>query len=276
MRLMSERLSMLQECDLTESQSRVYLALIEYPANTASSLAKAAQIPRNRLYEILEELNGLGLVDIILEEPRRYRGRPIDSFLTRCTSELRAKIERLEARRAYLTAAFEPREQLTPDDLERGTTQAVTGRRAVAQEIDRMIGEARREIVLAGSSGGALRLAKHLLEARPLPAGLNVELYAPASSAQNGGWENFLEGGIAEVRWIDVARATIVLVVDQEEMLRIHPLPDDDRTHVGQDFALLTNSLAIIHDELVGIRNLPRSAAPAKLQAEPAKKMRPA
>lgn len=259
MRLMAERLSILQECDLTESQARVYLALLDYPSGTASSLAKAAQLPRNRLYEILEELNGMGLVDIILEEPRRYRGKPIDAFLTRCVNELRGKIDRLESRRSYLVAAFEPREQLTMDDHERGTTQAITGRRAVAQEIERMIMDARREIVIAGSSGGSLRLARHLLEAGTLPPGLHIELYAPSAAAASGGWETFLESGLAEVRWVDVPRATIVLAIDQEEMLRVHPVPDDDKMHAGQDFALLTNSLAIIHDELHGIRNLPRA-----------------
>lgn len=258
MRIMTERLAILQECDLTESQARVYLALLEYPSGTASSLAKAAQLPRNRLYEILEELNGLGLVDIILEEPRRYRGKPIGEFLSRVTQALRARIERLESRRPYLEAAFEPREQLTVDDHERGTTQAIMGRRAVALEIERMISDAGREIVLAGSNGGSLRLAKHLLSMRPLNPGVQVELYAPHASATHGGWENLLEAGIANVHWVDVPRATICVIIDQEEMLRIHPLPDDDRLHAGQDYGLLTNNLAIVHDELSSLRHLPR------------------
>ncbi|MFA5861028.1 MAG: helix-turn-helix domain-containing protein [Candidatus Thermoplasmatota archaeon] len=259
MRLLSERLAILQECDLTEGQARVYLALLEYPSGTASSLAKAAQLPRNRLYEVLEELNGMGLVDIVLEEPRRYKAKPIDSFLTRCSNDLRGKMERLESRRAYLVAAFEPREQLTPDDRERGTTQALTGRRAVAEEIDRMIADAQREVVLAGSAGGSLRLAKHLLEARPLSPQLAIEFYAPIKSAENGGWEGFIEAGVCDVTWVNVPRATITVVIDREELLSVHPVPDDERTQSGHDFALLTNNLAMIHDELLGIRNLPRA-----------------
>ena len=260
MRLLSERLTILQECGLTEGQARVYLALIEYPAGTASSLAKAAQLPRNRLYEALDELNASGLVDIVLEEPRRYRARPMDSFITRCTNELRTKIDQLESRRSFLVAAFQPRESLTADDHERGTTQALTGRRAVASELERMLGDARREIVLAGSVGGSLRLAKHLLDAGPFAAEVAIELYAPAKSAESGGWENYAESGLADVRWVDVPRATLAVIIDREEMLRIHPVPDDEKTHTGQDFALLTNNLAIIHDELLGIRSLPRAS----------------
>lgn len=260
MRLQSERLLTLQECGLTENQARVYLALIDYPGGTASSLAKAAQLPRNRLYETLEELNGIGLVDIVLEEPRRYRARGIDAFITRCTAELKTRIERLEARRPHLVAAFQPREPVATDDHERGTTQVLTGRRAIAQEIERMLSDARREITLAGSAGGSLRLAKHLMDSRPLREGVLVEFYAPIASAENGGWENFVESGVADVTWVDALRATLVVIIDREEMLRIQPLPDDERTHAGQDFALLTNNAAIIHDELLGLRHLPHAA----------------
>lgn len=260
MRLQSERLLTLLECGLSENQARVYVTLIDYPGGTASSLAKAAHLPRNRLYETLEELNAIGLVDIVLEEPRRYRARSIDSFITRCASELQTRMQRLEARRPHLVAAFQPRDALTTDDHERGTTQVLTGRRAVAQEIERMLADARREITLAGSVGGSLRLAKHLLDARPLRAGVAIELFAPIASAENGGWENFAEAEIAEVTWVDARRATLVVIIDREEMLRIHPLPDDERTHAGQDFGLLTNNAAIIHDELLGLRHLPRAA----------------
>jgi len=261
MRIVSERLRVLQECGLSDTQARVYLALLEYPTSTASSLAKAALLPRNRLYESLEELNGIGLVDIVLEEPRRYRAKPVDAFITRCVNEHRGNIDRLESRRAFLVAAFAPREQATPDGHERGMTQALTGRRAVAEEIDRMLADAQREIVVAGSVGGSLRLAKHLMEAAPFPADVTLEFYAPSTAAQRGGWENFVETGLTSVTWVDAPRATILVVVDREEMLRIHPVPDDERTQAGQDFALLTNNLAIIHDELLGVRSLPRTPA---------------
>lgn len=250
---------MLQECGLTENQARVYLALLDHPGGTVSGLSKAAELPRNRLYEMLEELNAIGLVDIVLDEPRRYRARSIDTFVTRCKTELQTRIEQLEARRPHLIAAFQPRDAVSSEDHERGTTQVLTGRRAVAQEIERMLAEARREIVLAGSVGGSLRLAKHLMEARPLREGVVIEYHVPIASAEQGGWENFVEAGIGEVSWVDAQRATMVVITDREEMLRIHPLPDDERTHVGQDFALLTNNAAIIHDELLGLRHLPRA-----------------
>ncbi|HVM45470.1 MAG TPA: hypothetical protein VM582_06000 [Candidatus Thermoplasmatota archaeon] len=72
------------------------------------------------------------------------------------------------------------------------------------------------------------------------------------------------------MRWVALPRATLAIIVDQEEMLRIHPLPDDARMHAGQDFALLTNSLALIHDELQGIRALPRVADAAPRARPPA------
>lgn len=261
MRIMAERLSVLQECDLSEAQARVYLALLDYPGTTASNIAKAAQLPRNRLYEVLEDLSALQLVDVVLEEPRRYRARPISDFLARAAQDLRKKAERLDSRREYLSAAFAPREQVTTDDQERGTTQVLNGRRAVAHEIERLLSEAQNEIVLAGSVGGSLRLASHLLEAAPQRRNVAVELYVPSSAAGVGGWERYEEAAIAPITWVDADRATIIVVADQEEMLRIHPVPDDERTHVGHDFALLTDNLAIIHDEILGLRSLKRTVA---------------
>lgn len=263
MRLMAERMAILQECELSEAQARVYLALLEFPGTTASNLAKCAQVPRNRLYEVIEDLSAHELVDIVLEEPRRYRARSVDAFLDRCAQELRTKADRLESRKTYLTAAFSPRGNLTADDHDRGRTQVLNGRRSVAHEIERLMGEANRELVLAGSSGGALRLASHLLEVRPNERGVAIEFYAPAATAQSGGWETFTEAGIVPVHWIEADRATLVVIADKEEMLRIHPVPDDERIAVGHDFAMLTDNLAIIHDELLGIRSL---AKQSKLQ----------
>ena len=82
MRLTTDRLSLLLEYGLSEYQARVYLALLEFPSLPAGALAKAAQIPRNRLYEVLEELQGMGLVEIILGETRSYRAHPLTVYLS--------------------------------------------------------------------------------------------------------------------------------------------------------------------------------------------------
>lgn len=264
MRLLAERISILREYGLTEPQGRVYLALLDETCATATSLARAADLARNRLYDVLEELNALGLVDIGIEEPRRYRARSIETFLARFENDLRARMDRHQERRPFLTAAFEASTAARPGDAERGVMQAVLGRRAVADEIDRMISESKQQIVLAGSTDGSLRLAKHLIEANDLSATLAIELYVPAQSASTGGWETFLEAGIADVRWLDVTRATLVVIADEREMLRIHPLPDDEKLHVGRDHALFTDNLSSIHDELLGLRHLPRAALDAR------------
>src|ERR1051326_4115088 len=108
MRLTTDRLSLLLEYGLSEYQARVYLALLEFPSLPAGALAKAAQIPRNRLYEVLEELQGMGLVEIILGETRSYRAHPLTVYLDRSVADLKERMDRIEAQKGYLGAAFQP------------------------------------------------------------------------------------------------------------------------------------------------------------------------
>src|SRR5688500_7746501 len=120
MRLTVDRLRILLEHGLSEYQARVYLALLEFPSLPAGALAKAAQIPRNRLYEVLEELQGMGLIEIILGETRSYRAQPFTLYLERSMSELRDRMESLESKKAYLAAAFSPPELNESSDLDSG------------------------------------------------------------------------------------------------------------------------------------------------------------
>src|SRR5581483_5382878 len=162
MRMSVDRLGILLEHGLSEYQARVYLALLDFPALPAGSLAKAAQIPRNRLYEILEELQSMGLVEILLEENRKYRATPISIYLDRSISDLRDRIGRIESQKSYLEVAFKPPELSEAEDLEAGTTRVVLTRRAVAREIDRMVAQTRASLLVACSVSGWERALRHL------------------------------------------------------------------------------------------------------------------
>src|ERR1051325_3394637 len=132
-RVTSDRLALLQSFGLTENQSRVYLALLEYPSVGAGELAKSAGVARNRLYEVLEELNAMGLTQIILEEPRKYRARDLDAYVERRVESLAAHLHEIEARRANL-AAFRPRPLAVNATDDAGTTQVLLGRGVVAEQ----------------------------------------------------------------------------------------------------------------------------------------------
>lgn len=255
MRLTVDRIGVLLEHGLSEYQARVYLALLEFPALNAGALAKASQIPRNRLYEVLEELQALGLVEIILDETRKYRALPLSAYLDRNVNELRDRITRIEAQKDYLGVAFQPPALGQSEDLEAGTTRVLLTRRAVAREIDRLVESAKRSLFLVGSVGGWERLARHVEKAPgALAAPGMVEIYLPRAAAHTGGAERMTDTWVRAVRWLDAPLRSIVVAADAREMLIVHPIPDDDRLRVGRDFSILTDNPAFVHDQMHLVR----------------------
>ena len=260
MRLTVDRLNLLLDYGLSEYQSRVYLALLEFPSLPAGALAKAAQIPRNRLYEVLEELQGLGLVEIILGETRSYRAHPLTSYLDRSVSDLKERIDRIEGQKSYLAAAFQPPALAESGALETGSTRVLLTRRAVAREIDRLVDEAKESLVAIGSEGGWERIIHHLARFAEGKPTVSLEIYLPRAAAQSGGIERLGEAAIAATKWLDVPTRSLSFIADEKEMLLIHPIPDDSRARAGRDFGLLTTNPAFVRDHVALVRSSVRTA----------------
>lgn len=264
MRLTADRLAVLLDHGLSDYQARVYLALLDFPSLSAGALAKAAQVPRNRLYEVLEELHAMGLVDILLEESRKYRAQPISKYLDRNLSDLKERIRSIEAQKSYLDMAFRPPAMGEAEDLESGSTRVILTRRSVAREIDRLVEAPMGRLLFTGTVGGWERIFRHLDR---YPAGRDrneVEVVLPRIVQQGGGVERLAEGWHHAIRWTDVPLRTLAVASEQEMML-VHPVPDDERLRVGRDFGLLTTNPAFIRDQLELLRGVsgPPSAGKA-------------
>jgi sugar-specific transcriptional regulator TrmB len=248
-----DRLAILVEHGLSEYQAKVYLALLDFPSLPAGSLAKAAQIPRNRLYEILEELQSMGLVEIILEENRKYRATPISIYLDRSVSDLRDRITKIESQKSYLEVAFKPPELSGAEDLEAGSTRVILTRRAVAREIDRIMESVDDALLVASSTGGWERVLRHLVRVPPTRRE-HVEIVVPRTASASGGVERLVEAWPGAVRWTTAPLRTITVIAEGREMLLVHPMPDDDKVRAGRDFALLTTNLALVRDQAALLR----------------------
>ena len=161
MRLTSDRLGLLQTLGFTGNQARVYLALLDYPDLSAAALGGTAQVPRNRLYEALAELQSLGLVVVSVGKSKTCCANALTIFLDHRVSELQEAIRDLSSRRERLAIAFQPAE---PKSRPRSpiSTRALSGRRAVARGIDRMLLKATSHVAFAGTVGGFERILQHL------------------------------------------------------------------------------------------------------------------
>lgn len=251
MRLGGDRIAALLDHGLTEHQARVYLALLEFPSLAAGTLAKSANVPRNRLYEVLEELQTLGLVEIILGTTRAYRALPFVNHLDRSVAALRDRLDRIEAQRAYLAKTFTPPDLMDASHLDAGSTRAVLSRRAVAREADRIVADASTSLVVEGSQGGWERVIHHLTpRVRDGLDKLDLRVILPRSAALQGGAERMGEEAYARVRWTHVPLDCLCFVGDGKEMLLIHPIPDDRDPRRGHDLALLTTNPAFLREHV--------------------------
>src|SRR5438552_9260427 len=130
----------LQAFGLSETSARVYLILVDQPSMTAAALASASDVPRSHLYNIVQELHGLGLVEVIVEESRRsFRAKPFCEFLARLATDLRSELAAMENAAANFAPKLEPPPLKPLGDLEGGEVRLVLGRKAVASTIDDLL-----------------------------------------------------------------------------------------------------------------------------------------
>jgi sugar-specific transcriptional regulator TrmB len=84
---------MLEKLDLTEAESKVYIHLLKRGSSTAGALARASSYSRPKVYEILEKLVNLGLVERFPARPIRFRALDPEMAIP---SYLNTKIKELE------------------------------------------------------------------------------------------------------------------------------------------------------------------------------------
>ncbi len=65
-------IKVLQEIGLTDSEIRVYLALLKLGQTTAGHIVDKAKVTRSKIYDILERLKNKGLVSHIIKESTKY------------------------------------------------------------------------------------------------------------------------------------------------------------------------------------------------------------
>jgi len=124
---------------LTEYEAHTLVALMRLGTGTAKDVADIDSVPRTRVYDAVETLHELGLVDIQHTTPRKFTVISRDSV-----------IRKLDAKRQNtITEIAELGEQLTPEEptTEELGAWTVNGHEAVSQRVFEFIDEAEDEII---------------------------------------------------------------------------------------------------------------------------------
>lgn len=129
----------LQNFGLSTYAAETYVTLYEIGSSTAQQISDNSDVPRTRVYDAIEELEGCGLVDVQQSSPKRFWAV---SGGTACQYYERQFTRRLNILRESLAGI----EQVTPKEEQRGVW-TVTGEDRITDRIIEFIDEADTELV---------------------------------------------------------------------------------------------------------------------------------
>jgi sugar-specific transcriptional regulator TrmB len=112
----------LVDLGLTGYEASAYLALTRRSRAAAGEVAKLAELPRQRVYDVLESLVSRGLASSTPGRPTRYTAVPPDEAVSTLLTAHRERLQQLEQNAAETVAALAPtyhdgRDQVDPLDF---------------------------------------------------------------------------------------------------------------------------------------------------------------
>ena len=137
--LRAELTDRLVEWGMTEYEARTLVTLVRIGTGTAKDIADADGVPRTRVYDAVETLQNMGLIDVQYATPQRYTVISRDSIVSKLDL----------ARQNTIDEIAEKLEQLdtTEPATEQFGTWTVAGHDAVNQRVQEFIDEADDELI---------------------------------------------------------------------------------------------------------------------------------
>jgi sugar-specific transcriptional regulator TrmB len=233
----------LKEFGLTDYQARAYLALLELNTASANKIPAVSRVPRTKIYGIMRQLHDKGLVQIIPETPLKYKAVPFNRFLKRRVSQLKEEADELNQSIEPLSDIFKV-ESHVPD--EQGKFEMFYGRRNVRNKLRDMYSNAKKNVISIGneqSPGRIIRTSFSIIE-EIAKAGVKIEYGFPVNKQNISKIERLAEH--SEVKNLERRPSMHFTIVDNEECLLVHRIPDDEDPIRGEDIAIWSNDNAIV------------------------------
>jgi sugar-specific transcriptional regulator TrmB len=250
MAIKQEHMEKIQDYGLTEYEARAYLALLELNGGTAREVASLSRVPRTKIYQVLDDLHGKRLAEMIPERPKKYLAVPFEEYLARFETDYKEKLEKIEKDRVIA------REELIPSGNRENTTtggfQVFKGRKNVTTKVEEMLDDSESDVFHIGTAPAAKRFQYHTPILEELAErGVKVRLLFPSGKNNEGALSELAETSQVRIRNEEGAGASI-LIVDDERALVWHPVPDDGHVFQGDDIAMWTDDAVVVQDLKAG------------------------
>lgn len=137
-----EATEVLQELGLKEYEARCFVGLSSLDTGTAKMLSEMTEVPRTRVYDAIRVLEAQGLVEIQHTSPQRFRAVSLEEATATLRDQYEARVERLHD-------ALDPIEIVdTEDDSPVQQVWSMSGRDAIENRTNQIVGDATEEVVL--------------------------------------------------------------------------------------------------------------------------------
>ena len=154
--------------ELNEYEVKIWTALLSKGLATAGELSDISNVPRSRSYDVLESLEKKGFVMMKLGKPIRYIAVAPEDILKRVKKSIKEesdeKIKNLDGVKE--TNLFNELDLLFKNGIEHidpsNLSGAIKGRNNIYNQIETMLSNAKKSVVIVTTSDGFLRKADEL------------------------------------------------------------------------------------------------------------------
>lgn len=212
----------LQQCGLGEKESRAFAHLTHLGASKVTDLAKASGLKRAETYQILERLQGRGLVEGTLTRPRQFTAVAAERALAILVEERAAGLKAVESMKEDLAGRLARLSGGPAKEKSAESFRILHDRNQINGQLARTVRAATRELCVVASSRALFRLL--------LDEGLETEIKAARKRGVDvriltevvSGQEELLERmrGFSQVRHLMVPRPLRFFVADEREIVQ--------------------------------------------------------
>ncbi len=231
--------------DLNLYEVKVWTALLSRGTSTAGELSSISDVPRSRTYDILESLEKKGFVVMKLGKPIKFVALKPEEVIERVKKNLvveaHSKSERLEKLKG--DDVLEELNTLFTDGIKyvehADLSGSIKGRQNIYNNLDMLIRDAEKSIILVTTADGLSRKLEILLPSleKAKKRGVNIRIAAPINDSNKKVVTEFNK--VAEVRDANNLKARFI-VIDSDQLMFM--LLNDNEIHPSYDLGVWLNT----------------------------------
>jgi sugar-specific transcriptional regulator TrmB len=218
----------LLDLGLTDDEAKVLLFMSKKGEMKASEIAKNVGIARTRLYDILETLQGKGLIVSTVERPAKYRALPLEKAVDLLIESYKHKLHTLEKTKKVIshdwTSLQEYEVVRNPEPEDEDNLQFISGEHRIYNKAERMIMDAVKQVDVFVNARNLSRISyEEITDKLQLLAsnGISVRILTNAGLCEKSLLDEIDRCNIREIP-ADLNDKTHFIIVDNKELLLLN------------------------------------------------------